>query len=1201
MASSSPHAHADSKATFLADRFLTVDGVSTDVALDQRVWLEHTGFEGAAARTSWLERAATLQMLRHPALVSVVDYGLVDGVNGFVAFACDGSRACQHPRPHELKRVLTAVEFLHRMNLSAGIPGRDRLVMRRGNLALLPDRPTGTPCDRAQSFRERKAWQRSARCPLSTYGGPVARCASGVSLQRPDVLSAISDWLDEEGVVGLRTLHLSGAPGAGVTTMVELVAREARVRGYVTLSLDWAIDWVSQRGAPECLDRWIAGRHLLLLGDHRRCRDRPGSAERLQRQACLLARLATLHRRPVLVLMATLSPPRAGAFLELGGIPKTVLRAAVAAGGTRRERLVDEAFRASGGLIGRFIEFMQGPQSCGPSPRLARRSAATAVAETSARYASSTPCALTLTAELEARRRAGERGILRLDEAVALVRRGRHARAERVLRELRATQMRRGDHLGAGCAGALLGRLLTTRGRCADAAETFQKAQVEFERTSSPGGMALAAAHVGAIRTSQARFDEAERLLRGIVVALDSTDEKECRAFAVLMLVRCCFWSGRFDEARQLISRLPDGSDPGAGPWVFWPPLGAARRAVLARLALAERSLHTAIAEARMSFDEARQVNDDAALLQAIVTSAEVHGHLGNVDQLNEAWRHGRDAVRRVREPLKGLELRLAVLNGFVIANRVAEARGMIKALKRLELARLPELLAARIRFVLKRVLSTDHARTDRVCETEQSIRETGATGLRALYGSPRSDLSSERERPWLRHVIDVLTMCRDSEDERETLGQVSGLVRERTRASSVAFFAVRPDGLAMVSSAGARTDHGVTARRAVESGLAIAPGRQPQGIEAAVPIRYGASTVGVLACRWIAAEPGSEIEEFLQATAVACAPCLRTVVDRLRPPPDAKERTPEILGISPSIEDVRRVVLKAAAAPFAVLIEGESGTGKELVARAIHRLGSRHEGKWATVNCAALVDDLIEAELFGHARGAFTGAVTERRGMFEECHGGTLFLDEVSELSARAQAKLLRVIQEGEVRRVGETFARHVDVRLISASNRPLEAQVAAGRFRADLMYRLDVIRISVPPLRARVEDIPGLVRHFWEECCRRLGRRAVLRASLVATLTRYEWPGNVRELQNVMAALAVAAPERGTVGPAALPRALARAASADGGDMTLQEARRRFEERLVRTALARAGGRRARAAADLGISRQGLAKLMDRLGLSE
>src|SRR6185312_2110350 len=158
------------------------------------------------------------------------------------------------------------------------------------------------------------------------------------------------------------------------------------------------------------------------------------------------------------------------------------------------------------------------------------------------------------------------------------------------------------------------------------------------------------------------------------------------------------------------------------------------------------------------------------------------------------------------------------------------------------------------------------------------------------------------------------------------------------------------------------------------------------------------------------------------------------------------------------------------------VLIQGESGVGKELVARAIHRSSTRRERAFCTLNCAALPEELVEAELFGHARGAFTGAVAERAGVFEEAHGGTLFLDEVGELSLRAQAKLLRVVQEGELRRVGENTARRVDVRLVAATNRDLRAEAAAGRFRLDLVYRLDVIRFFVSWLRDRREDIPVL-----------------------------------------------------------------------------------------------------------------------------
>jgi len=248
-------------------------------------------------------------------------------------------------------------------------------------------------------------------------------------------------------------------------------------------------------------------------------------------------------------------------------------------------------------------------------------------------------------------------------------------------------------------------------------------------------------------------------------------------------------------------------------------------------------------------------------------------------------------------------------------------------------------------------------------------------------------------------------------------------------------------------------------------------------------------------------------------------------------------------------------------------------------------------------VNCAALPDELLESELFGHTRGAFTGAVTDKPGLFEEAHGGTLFLDEVADLSLRGQAKLLRVLQQHEVRRVGETFSRKVDVRVVTAANRDMRAEVAANRFRLDLLYRLDVIRIRIPPLRERPEDVSVLADHFWHASSARVNCTATLTHGVLSALASYHWPGNVRELQNVMAALAVAAPGRGSVRTSLLPAAITGASRMTS--CRLADARAEFERRCVEVALARAGGSRTRAAAALGLSRQGLLKTLARLGL--
>src|SRR6266567_149585 len=204
--------------------------------------------------------------------------------------------------------------------------------------------------------------------------------------------------------------------------------------------------------------------------------------------------------------------------------------------------------------------------------------------------------------------------------------------------------------------------------------------------------------------------------------------------------------------------------------------------------------------------------------------------------------------------------------------------------------------------------------------------------------------------------------------------------------------------------------------------------------------------------------------------------------------------RTPqqEILGSSPAMIDVVKTAARVAATDLPVMIRGESGTGKELIARLIHRRSPRAERPFVAQNCGALPDTLLESELFGHTRGAFTGATGERKGLFEEADGGAIFLDEVGETSPAMQQRLLRVLQEGEVRRVGGAGTRHVDVRVVAATNADLEADVAAGRFRRDLYYRLNVFPIRLPPLRERAEDIPALADHFLREACRR-ARRAV------------------------------------------------------------------------------------------------------------
>jgi len=239
---------------------------------------------------------------------------------------------------------------------------------------------------------------------------------------------------------------------------------------------------------------------------------------------------------------------------------------------------------------------------------------------------------------------------------------------------------------------------------------------------------------------------------------------------------------------------------------------------------------------------------------------------------------------------------------------------------------------------------------------------------------------------------------------------------------------------------------------------------------------------------------------------------------------PDSDAAGPEMIGASPAMQRLRELIRQAAPTDETVLIMGESGTGKELVARAIHAGSGRHDRPWVGLNCPALSPQLMESELFGHEKGAFTNADSPRVGRFELADGGTILLDEVTEIELELQAKLLRVLQERQYERVGSSVSRRIDVRIVASTNRDLQQQVKAGRFREDLFYRLAVIPIQVPPLRRRLEDVPILATYFLQRAAARVGRQPqALADAALDLLQHYHWPGNVRELENVMTRIAV------------------------------------------------------------------------------
>ncbi len=333
----------------------------------------------------------------------------------------------------------------------------------------------------------------------------------------------------------------------------------------------------------------------------------------------------------------------------------------------------------------------------------------------------------------------------------------------------------------------------------------------------------------------------------------------------------------------------------------------------------------------------------------------------------------------------------------------------------------------------------------------------------------------------------------------------------------------------------------------------------------------------------------------------------LEEEVARLRAQVEGRERLGEMLGRSDVMQEVFHTLRRVARSKTSVLIRGESGTGKELAARAIHDLGPRRDGPFVAVNCAAIPDHLIESELFGHERGAFTDAVEQRIGRFEAASGGTLFLDEIGELSAGVQAKLLRALQDLRIERVGGSHPIEVDVRVVAATNRDLERDVAENRFRADLFYRINVVPIEMPPLRDRRSDIRRLAEHFLELARREAGagpRR--IAAAALAALERAPWPGNARELRNAIEH-GVTLAEGDTLELADLPQSVLRAARLEGlgedvrsGRLGLEEALADFERALLLESLERNGWNQTRAAGQLGITRRALKLRMDRHALS-
>jgi DNA-binding NtrC family response regulator/tetratricopeptide (TPR) repeat protein len=745
--------------------------------------------------------------------------------------------------------------------------------------------------------------------------------------------------------------------------------------------------------------------------------------------------------------------------------------------------------------------------------------------------------------------------LTRAVRAAAFVAGGRHAAAERLLRDVMAALARR----GAGRHGALLaiqlGRMLMERGRPKAAFDAFEES-IRLAQGSRAGDLIVPARLWEATaRIADAAFVEAEALCRAALEAKRLTAELTVWAGAILS--DALLWQGRVSELPDVDVSSLAALDAVVAAFVY---------DVRARGLLAQGRVFDAGRCVAHLKRHAAETRNETVHVAAHVADLAMLASMGDLTRGADVFDAAMAAARVARTPHRAAWARLVWVDALCRADR--------------------------------RELAVPHlARLKRIARVAPGLLQR-EIGRRLAGDMPRtaSPAAGPQQRPSSLAVV-LLRTAHEDDDEKEAIRRLIARMSSELHASRVDLLSCAAGPVTPLCSVG----DGLPTRlgaRVLEAAFAIGPERQGGGWEVGVPVRFGSRVVGAIACRWpIDREPPGDAAELLDLAAVVAAPRVDALLAAGREASRAATAVPELLGVSEAMAGVRKAIVRAAAAPFAVLVEGESGVGKELVARAVHHLSPRRERRFCDVNCAALPEELLESELFGHARGAFSGAVVDRAGLFEEADGGTLLLDEVADLSARAQAKLLRALQQQEVRRVGESFSRKVDVRIVAAANRDMRAEAAVGRFRQDLLYRLDVVRIHIPPLRERPADIPILAEHCWSAATARTGSHARLSPATLTELARYHWPGNVRELQNVIATLAVAAPARGCVRPAMLPAVVGAQASASSGN--LAEAREQFERRFVEVALARAGGNRTQAARGLGLSRQGLLKTLARLGL--
>ena len=767
-----------------------------------------------------------------------------------------------------------------------------------------------------------------------------------------------------------RAVALWGPPGAGVETAMHDLARTARMHGFIPLR-------------PLAVDTWktdvvalVRGRSLCLIVDE-------GSAAGW----CRLVEWSLHSPVPhVLLFLARREVPHVDG-LELEPLAANVLAGAIQPSPTNKEerRRIHVAAGRAQGSPGRFVRLLWDGASGNDRPT--DRTRLSRAAEQPATYGEGEqerrPPAAAEASGYALWPDAGELATLRqrMDAAIGLIERGCYEPGGRALRQAIGSLARRHDWESAARGGLALARGLLRRGRAYEAQAVLAKVREHVARADPDSPLWVdVAVLAGGAATDRGRLDEAECTLHGAVSAACAIRELDRITAARLALARCLFWRGRYDEADRTLVK----GDQGAGR--ACDDVGSIRVAVAAsRIAIGRGDVGAAISLATGALEAAERLAQPAAIAHAAYGSAFAHLVVGDKVAMGRDIALCLQSARAARDPLCGFRARLVGAEHDRRSGRTHTSAAFLSRIARIPASNLPSTIRAQCAMLLDLLSASGSVE-------EVVARHVSATGLQALalFAPGGAAPAQKAEQAAMDDVLEILRCCQSAEEGRTLLAAVVARLREQV--SAIAMACVAPDGMVLASDGGRLEPR--MAERVLAAGQTIAPHLCDGTIEGGAPVRYGGEPIAVLVGRWAVGTSYDPSRAAMAITmaATAVGPAAAEAIARSRR--SVAPALGEILGLSPAMEDVRRSIERAAAAPFAVLVEGESGSGKELVARALHRHGPRHDRPFCSINCAALPDELVESELFGHARGAFTGAATARSGVFEEAHGGTLFLD---------------------------------------------------------------------------------------------------------------------------------------------------------------------------------------------------------------